>query len=220
MSQTKMAGILVVILLLAALGPAGAQAGMLEYPIMPGPGSGVGDKINSLFGKIADDLGSTPAQPSSPPAVKSVVQPTQAQAWPTAAAVIINGNKVPFEAYTIDNRTYFKLRDLAMALNGSPKQFEVSWDGTRNAINLLTNQPYTVNGGELTAAAATSIKSAILSTAGIYLNGEEVALTAYVIDGRTYFKLRDLGAAINFGVGWDGAANAINIDTAANYVAE
>jgi len=193
---------------------------MLEYPVMPGPGGGVGDKINSLFGKINDDLGSTPAQPPSPPAVKSVVQPTKAQAWPTAASVIINGNKVPFEAYTIDNRTYFKLRDLAMALNGSPKQFEVSWDGTRNAINLLTNQPYTVNGGELAAAAAASNKSAQLSTAGIYLDGEEVALTAYVIEGRTYFKLQDLGAAINFGVKWDGAANTINIDTAADYAAE
>lgn len=220
MRRKKTVGILVLILLLAALGPATAQAGMLEYPVMPGPGGGVGDKINSLFGKIADDLGPTPAQPPSPPAVKSVVQPTKAQAWPTAASVIINGNKVPFGAYTIDNRTYFKLRDLAMALNGSPKQFEVSWDGTRNAINLLTNQPYTVNGGELAAAAAATTKSAQLSTAGIYLNGEEVALTAYVIDGRTYFKLRDLGAAINFGVKWDGAANTINIDTAADYAAE
>lgn len=219
MNQKKTVGIGVLILLLVSLWPAGAQAGMLEYPVMPGPG-GVGGKINSLFGKIADDLGQTPAQPSSQPAVQPVVQPSRVQAWPTAASVIINGTKVPFEAYTIDNRTYFKLRDLAMALNGSQKQFEVTWDETRNAINLLTNQRYTVNGGELTAATGTNIKSAQLSTAKIYLNGKEVTLAAYVIDGRTYFKLRDLGAAINFGVGWDGAANAINISTTSNYIPE
>lgn len=215
MRKKKTAGILVLVLVLMSLWPAGAWAGVLEYPVMPGPG-GIGNKINSLFDQISQDLGPAPTQPSVQPSI----QPAYVQAVPTSSSVIINGTKVPFEAYTIENRTYFKLRDLAMALNSSQKQFEVSWDGSRNAINLLTGQPYTVSGGELTLSASASNKNAALSTAKVYINGTEATLTAYVIEGRTYFKLRDLGAAINFGVTWDGAANSIGIDTALGYISE
>ncbi len=215
MRKKKTAGILVLVLVLMSLWPAGAWAGVLEYPVMPGPG-GIGNKINSLFDQISQDLGPAPTQPSVQPSI----QPAYVQAVPTSSSVIINGTKVPFEAYTIENRTYFKLRDLAMALNSSQKQFEVSWDGSRNAINLLTGQPYTVSSGELTLSASASNKNAALSTAKVYINGTEATLTAYVIEGRTYFKLRDLGAAINFGVTWDGAANSIGIDTALGYISE
>lgn len=215
MRKKKTAGILVLVLILMSLWSAGAWAGVLEYPVMPGPG-GIGNKINSLFDQISQDMGPTSTQSSVQPAI----QPAYVQALPTSSSVIINGTRVPFEAYTIDNRTYFKLRDLAMALNSSQKQFEVSWDGTRNAINLLTGQPYTVSGGELTLSANASNKNAAISTAKVYINGTEATLTAYVIDGRTYFKLRDLGAAIDFGVTWDGAANSIGIDTASGYISE
>ena len=36
----------------------------------------------------------------------------------------------------------------------------------------------------------------------ILLNGQEIQLTGYTINGNNYFKLRDLGKALNFYVGW------------------
>ena len=59
---------------------------------------------------------STPAQPSGP------------SANPTNAKVLVNGEEVAFDAYTIDGSNYFKLRDLAFVLNGTEKQFEVGWE--------------------------------------------------------------------------------------------
>lgn len=44
---------------------------------------------------------------------------------PTASKVSVNGKDVSFEAYNIEGNNYFKLRDLAKALTGSNKQFEV-----------------------------------------------------------------------------------------------
>lgn len=219
MRNKKTVGILVLVVMLLSLWSADALAGLMEYPIMPGP-KGMGDTLGSVFGQISEDLGQTSDQPSSQPSIQPPVQTANVQAQPTNSSVIINGKTVPFEAYTIDNRTYFKLRDLAMALKGSEKQFEVSWDGTRNAINLLTDKPYTVTGGELTLSANTSNKNAVLSTAKVYINGTEAKLMAYVIDGLTYFKLRDVGTAVNFGISWDGSANTISIDTASGYVPE
>jgi len=54
----------------------------------------------------------------------------------------------------------------------------------------------------------------------IYGDGKEVSLTAYNIQGSTYFKLRDVGQVINFGLGWDNTTRSIQINTKNNYVSE
>jgi beta-lactamase superfamily II metal-dependent hydrolase len=141
-------------------------------------------------------------------------------ATPNSASVLVNGKSVSFEAYTINENNYFKLRDLAMALNGSEKQFEVGWDGTNNAISLSTAKAYTPAGGELTSSGKTGTQAATLSTSKVYIDGVQANLTAYLIGSNNYFKLRDVGAAINFGVGWDGNANTISINTAVGYTSD
>ena len=42
--------------------------------------------------------------------------------------------------------------------------------------------------------------------------------TIYNIDGNTYFKLRDLGRLLDFGVTYDRATNAVHIDPDGAYV--
>ncbi len=59
----------------------------------------------------------------------------------------------------------------------------------------------------------TGNKAAAPTTSKIYIDGKEVALTAYNIGGNNYFKLRDIGAAFDFGMDWDGAKNTIVVDT-------
>jgi len=135
---------------------------------------------------------------------------------PTASTVLVNGSPVAFDAYNINDNNYFKLRDLAYVLSGTGKQFEVSWDQDKQAINLITGKPYTAIGGEMSTGKKSNAV-AQLSTATVYINGEKVQLTAYNIDGNNYFKLRDLGKAFDFGVIWDGAANTIRIDTSVGY---
>ncbi|MDR2442720.1 MAG: hypothetical protein LBE31_04280, partial [Deltaproteobacteria bacterium] len=58
------------------------------------------------------------------------------------------------------------------------------------------------------------------TTSKITLDGAEVSLTAYNIGGNNYFKLRDIGAAFDFGVTWDSAKNTIVIDTSIGYTPE
>jgi hypothetical protein len=140
-------------------------------------------------------------------------------AKPTASSVLVNGKSVTFDAYNIGGNNYFKLRDLAYALNGTAKQFEVDWDGAANAISLASGKPYTAVGGEMTGK-GTGDKPASPTNSKIYIDGKEVGLTAYNIAGNNYFKLRDVGQAFNFGVTWDGAKNTIGIDTSKDYSPE
>lgn len=140
-------------------------------------------------------------------------------AAPNSSKVLVNGNAVDFDAYTINQNNYFKLRDLAQILSGTSKQFDVTWDGAKNAINLISGKPYTAVGGEMARGDGTA-KQAQANESAIYLDGELINLAAYTINGNNYFKLRDIGAAFEFSVSWDGASNTIAVDTSKGYAGD
>lgn len=131
---------------------------------------------------------------------------------PTSAKVLVNSKETAFEAYTIEGNNYFKLRDLAFVLNGTDKQFEVTWDGDKNAINLLSKKTYTIAGSEMNKGNGQA-KSATVSTAKIYVNSKETLFKAYTINGNNFFKLRDIMQAFEVHVGWDGVNQIIIINT-------
>lgn len=131
----------------------------------------------------------------------------------------MNGKEINFEAYTIKGNNYFKLRDVAYALNGTEKQFEVVWNAEKNAIELYSNKPYTPVGGELAEGDGKG-KFALFYTDYLFKDGIIPRLTAYTIRQNDYFKLRDLGEAFDFDVTWDGVNNAILIDTTRGYTAD
>lgn len=149
--------------------------------------------------------------------VKLLVTVPEVTAAPTKATVLVNGKSVAFEAYNINGNNYFKLRDIAMALSGSGKQFGVGWDAEKNAINLISSSVYAPVGGELTVSGATASVTAKRTTSNVYLDGKQINLTAYHIEGYNYIKLRDIASSIDFGVGWDAATSTISIDTAIGY---
>lgn len=55
------------------------------------------------------------------------------------------------------------------------------------------------------------------TTSKILVNGQEVKVEAYNIDGRNYLQLRDMAAAVDFSVVWDGGGNRALIDTSKGY---
>ncbi|MGI6733643.1 MAG: hypothetical protein ACOX4J_05660 [Anaerovoracaceae bacterium] len=50
--------------------------------------------------------------------------------------------------------------------------------------------------GDLEGNPSAENKTGLATQSTIYVDGEEVALVAYNIDGNNYFKLRDLGKAL------------------------
>lgn len=139
-------------------------------------------------------------------------------ATPTSATVLVNGKNVGFQAYNIGGNNYFKLRDIAKAISGSDKQFEVGVNGTN--IILTSEKTYTPVGGELVSSGSTTSVSATLSIWKVYLDERVVNLTAYYIGGNNYFKLRDVAKAINFEVGYNTSLNTITINTTAEYTSD
>ena len=135
----------------------------------------------------------TPAQPQ---------QPAGETASPTNDKLEVNGNAADPTVYKINDSNYFKIRDVAALLNGTEKQFAVGYDGAKNAVTATTGQGYDKQSGDLAGAPAGGSQTAEPSNDAIYVNGEKITAEVYKINGSNYFKLRDLGKALNFYVGW------------------
>jgi len=77
-------------------------------------------------------------------------------------------------------------------------------------------------GLSLSAPAAQAVESlkATLSTNRILVDGQEVRLTAYTINGNNYVKLRDVGKAVGFEVYWDSANGCVQVESGKPYTGE
>ena len=116
----------------------------------------------------------------------------------------VDGEKQETEIYNIDGSNYFKLRDMAALLDGTDAQFSVAFDSERNTIVVTTGEAYETIGGELETGTDKS-GSAVASAQSVEIDGAKVELAAFNIGGNNFFKLRDLGTALGFGVDYDEA---------------
>lgn len=80
------------------------------------------------------------ADPNAHHYVGSDDTPAEFAAAPNRSTVLVNGEQVAFDAYTINQNNYFKLRDVGQAFD-----FDVTWDGANNTIVVDTNQSYTAD---------------------------------------------------------------------------
>ena len=76
-----------------------------------------------------------------------------------------------------------------------------------------------VLGLALSSPAARAVESlkVTLSTNRILVDGKEVRLTAYNINGSNYVMLRDVGRAVGFNVYWDGDAKCVQVESGKPY---
>lgn len=139
--------------------------------------------------------------------VKAVANPNTDLAYSSTQNVLVDGKSVEFQAYALmdanGNLTnYIKLRDVAAALNGTAAQFEVGYaDGT---ITVETGKAYTTTGTEMqTPFSGDRVYQP--NSGAVKVDGKDADLSAIQLfddngGAYTYFKLRDLGTALGFGV--------------------
>ena len=79
-----------------------------------------------------------------------------------------------------------------------------------------------VLGLSLSSPAARAVESlkATLSTNRILVDGKEVRLTAYNINGSNYVMLRDVGRAVGFNVYWNGGTRCVQVESDKPYTGE
>nr|WP_295951840.1 CAP domain-containing protein [uncultured Agathobaculum sp.] len=128
-------------------------------------------------------------------------------------AVYVNDARVYPTGYNIADNNYFKLRDI-----GTLVGFGVEWNGETQTVEISTAR--TTPSTEGISDTAASGAMAKVSDQRITVDGVQVNMTAYQIDGNNYVKLRDIGKQVDFGVGYDNATASVRIDTDAPYTEE
>ena len=125
-------------------------------------------------------------------------------------AVYVNDARVYPTGYNIADNNYFKLRDI-----GTLVGFGVEWNGETQTVEISTARTTPSTAGISDMAASGAV--AKVSDQRITVDGVQVNMTAYQIDGNNYVKLRDIGKQVDFGVGYDNATASVRIDTDAPY---
>lgn len=131
-----------------------------------------------------------------------------AAAEATIQSVEVLGVPLNFSMYTLYDENgyatnYVKLRDVAWAMQYTSLPFNVDYDGS---TLVTTGVKYVSQGGEM--AVMGPVASAKMYTAALTVDGVGVQKEAILItpvgaqSGNFYYKLRDLGEAIGFTVGW------------------
>ncbi|WP_433921149.1 subtype B tannase [Paenibacillus taichungensis] len=130
--------------------------------------------------------------------------------------VKVNNEDVAASTYEHDGSVYLKLRDLAMAVAGSDKQFEITWEPTKKTVNLVSGKSYTPNGGELAGTTSLASEQVTSKASTIYLDGQQVQLTAYMVQGNNYVKLSEAANLLNLDLVIDSTTNTVTINTLEN----
>ena len=171
---------------------------------------GCADAVKAYYEEV--DKPEVPVVPDVPEVPVTVEKKV---AYAARAKVTVDGKPVEFQTYTIDDYTYFKLRDIASAINGTSKQFMTFWDEGTQSIQLVRRAPYTSTGSSAVGKYSDTI--ATTSTAKLYCDGVRKGVSAYTINDYTYYKLRDIAQLINMGVTWNESTMTIGIETTQSY---
>lgn len=140
-----------------------------------------------------------------------------ATAEPISTQLVIDGRPPELLAYAINGNHYYNVRDLAVMLSGSSKHFDVVWDEAAGTIDLRSDTPYLLVGGELVGDMPTKPASALPFEGAILLDGFGTDFTGYVIGDDLYIRLCDVASAMDFSLTWDKAAGALYVDTSKSY---
>ena len=132
---------------------------------------------------------------------------------PTKTTIYINGVATQFEAYMINDRNYFKVRDLGYVFDRTEKQFELTYDYSTGQIYMTSGRPYSRFGGEM-AQGDGRPKTAVFN-AGIAVDkdGVPVHIRAYMINDMNFVMMRDILELFNIGSTFNPATGEAMIDT-------
>ena len=156
---------------------------------------------------VAPVTPSTPAAPAAPSTPAKTYKATRSNMM-----ISVDGTMVEPAGYAIEGYTYYKLRDVAYLMTGKPCAFSVGWDQPTYSVTMTTGEDYVPAGGELKKESA-STATAKTGDCNLLLNGDAIELDGYLINSNNYFKLRDIGDALGFTVGYDDTTRTILIDT-------
>lgn len=124
----------------------------------------------------------------------------------------VSVTKAVFSTFNIKDYNYFKLRNLGTYMNFSSKKFDIKYDEEKDSIEIFTNKEYSGYDSMILLEKVEGIKEALPTKQRIFIDGKEIKLNGYNIDGNNYFKLRDLASVLDFKIDYDNENKTVIIN--------
>ncbi|NMO95033.1 hypothetical protein [Paenibacillus lemnae] len=141
---------------------------------------------------------------------KPVFAEKAAIARAAATWISFDGESQVLDGFNIGGSNYYKLRDIAENLSGSTSQFNVTFNKSKNAVEILTGRSYAFESKPASMYYSKNQNyKARFTDSKVLIDGELQLLKAYNIDGSNYFQLRDLAQKLSFKVAYDQNAGQI-----------
>jgi hypothetical protein len=148
--------------------------------------------------------------------LQSTPPSTPQDATPSAWSLNVNGGTLRgTDMYSISGNNYLKIRDIAALLNGTVKQFNISVED--RTVNLISGAAYDARGDEMTPNPNAVKTKTSETTFSFTLDGKPIELTAYMIAGSNYIRIRDILRLFDVFVGYNSSLREFYIDTTKAY---
>ena len=139
--------------------------------------------------------------------------PDERKATPSGEKVRFNGQDIKLNSYLINRSNYIKIRDVAALLKGTKAKFKVDYDAKAQNVIITKGADhdeeftYNENMSKDDKVAKPNSQKILDST------GATIELKGYFIEGNNYFRLRDLGMELGFGVAYDFNTHTVIINS-------
>ena len=135
-------------------------------------------------------------------------------ATPAGEKVKLDGKDIKIDAYLIDGENYLKLRDVAALLKETKAKFKVVYDAEKDKIKITLGEAHDEDFVAPAEDAERANKTGVPSYQPIFdAKDKTIELKGYLIDGNNYFRLRDLGKKLGFGVAYDFVKGVVLLDS-------
>jgi len=126
--------------------------------------------------------------------------------------IFVNGSRINFRAYDINNETHLNLFDIAQVFSETNKQFAARWSDRNGTLNITTGVSHSAI-GFITPRNGVNAGSAKPSDTKLLLNKKEIDITGFTVSGSVYFNLRETARIMDFNIEKYPTEKIIKIDT-------
>lgn len=145
---------------------------------------------------------------------EEVVEVVEKTAAPSGEKVLLDGEEIKLDAYLIDAENYVKLRDIAALFKETKAKFAVVYNEDADTITITLGEAHEEDFVAPDEEAERAEKTGIPSYQKIFDQDEkEIELKGYLIEGNNYFRLRDLGEKLGFGVAYNFVTGEVLLDS-------
>ena len=134
-------------------------------------------------------------------------------AIPELTTVMIDSELVTFQTFRIGAGNFFRVRDLAYALNGTGAQFSLDWYGNGSLINITRGYEYIPTGNEMALISSVGLVAVRPTRAEVFVDGEQIHPMAFLVEDHSVFMLGDFGVALGLGVEVEESTGLVRVST-------